>query len=106
MVTNETTLNAARASIRHDAQVCRERCFSHSPLCTTNPFTPRYSSIRASLVRLALAQSTDSATCVISEVESVGTFDLGSIFQSYSTQSLVVYVATHLRGLAVWRRGC
>jgi len=70
MVTNETTLNAARASIRHDAQ------------------------------------STDSATCVISEVESVGTFDLGSIFQSYSTQSLVVYVATHLRGLAVWRRGC
>jgi len=71
MVTNETTLNAARASIRHDAQ------------------------------------STDSATCVISEVESVGTFDLGSIFQSlFDSLSLVVYVATHLRGLAVRLRGC
>ena len=53
MVTNETTLNAARASIRHDAQVCRERCFSHSPLCTTNPsqhailrFVPRWCDLR------------------------------------------------------------
>ena len=80
MVTKETMLHAARRSFRHETQVGQGTASRPRPLAAPVRSHPTRFQIRASLMCLALAQSTAVTTTTASEVVVVGAVVSASIF--------------------------
>ena len=105
MVTKETMLHAARRSFRHETQVGQGTASRPRPLAAPVRSHPTRFQIRASLMCLALAQSTAVTTTTASEVVVVGAVVSASIFNGLKHLARRCPFNAMVVQAALWRPG-